>query len=520
MSRSTIETSEFFTRMEDFGFFDTVEAHLPDEFTIIYEIARILEDLNHSISTVLAPVIELQDTSASDSLDSSQLIPFVPEAKEYEADLIQSVTEVRHIYPYQFLLPESVFLRRLAERSLWMPRPRSSHNFRYQTESDKFAPDDRKQKVYVLFDTSSSMRQHYRIHLAKAIAFLFLRRNQQELGTVFCRTFDLTVGELNTARDLPSFEQLISTVMHLDAVGNGTVLQKALQQAIDDISHESQLSQAQILVITDGVAHIDIEGLRSQMGDHIIVNTVKIGHSRMVVDDKIIEDQIFHSSGDDAKRLRELLQQQHELEHSLRSAAGNLRTQSLQSQKALVQRQIDSLKQRFTAQVSDQYGLEIQKLSNIYVEVDDINPSEMFSFPEEKVQELEALAEALLKELREEHQVDDIKRAAILYDHLYLLMQYNHIDAPRLERYAQELEQMLAKILNQPGTSANDISISDHERLQVRNMIGGGLSSNKFSLARILRTILMQIRRWWRMRRQTTSFRRITGRHLHRRDKR
>jgi hypothetical protein len=285
--RTDIETSSFLSQIEEFGFFDTVEHHLPEAFTLIYEIARILEDKSHLISSSLAPILELHDPLADrDSVDTI-VVPHVPDAKEYEADLITSVTEVRYIYPYQHLLPEQVFLRKLAERSLWMPRAKTPRNYRYQSDSDRFAPDDRKQKVYILFDTSNSMQHHFRIHLAKAIAYLFLRRNQRELGTVFFRTFDLQVGELQTARDLPSFERLISEMMHLNAAGNGTSLQKALQTAIDDISHESQLSHAQILVITDGVAHIDLDSLQEQLGNQITVNTVKIGSSRIQLDNVI-----------------------------------------------------------------------------------------------------------------------------------------------------------------------------------------------------------------------------------------
>jgi hypothetical protein len=509
-----IETSAFFSRMEEFGFFDTVEEHLPPEFTLIYEIARIIEDSAHILAQMLAPIMELQDSTDANASTETVMVPIVPEAKEYEADLIRNVTEVRHIYPYQFLLPENVFLQRLAERSLWMPRPRAPRNFRYQTESERFAPDDRKQKVYVLFDTSSSMQHHYRIHLAKAIAYLFLRRNQRELGTVFVRTFDLKVGELRTARDIPGFEKLISDIMHIRDLGNGTVLQKALQQAIDDISHESQLSSAQILVITDGVAHIDLEGLRAQMGNTITVNTVKIGHARMLVDDKVIEDQVFHSSNEESKRLRELLLQKHDLEVSLSSAAGDRHKQSIQSQLNLVQRQMDQLKQRIASHVTEEFGLEIQRLSSVYVEIDDIDPAATFSFPEDKVRELEELAAALLSELREEHQVEDIKRAAILYDHLHLLMQYNNIDAPRLERYAQDLEQMLDHILNKPSQSAADASISDMERQQLRNMLEGGIGAQSFSLGRLIRMLLMKLQRWWRTRRQFTMFRKLTGKRL------
>ncbi|MBK9183356.1 MAG: VWA domain-containing protein [Ignavibacteria bacterium] len=517
MSRSSIEISSFFSNMEQYGFFDTVEEHLPDEFTIIYEIARILEDKTHAIARALAPILELNDPSATDNNLDQILIPNVPEAKEYEADLIRSVTEVRYIYPAQHLLPEMVFLRRLAERSLWMPRARSPRNFRYQTESDRFAPDDRKQKVYILFDTSSSMRQHYRIHLAKAIVYLFLQQNQRELGTIFFRTFDLTVGELRTARDVPSYDRLISDVMHINAIGNGTVLQKALQTAIDDISHESQLSQSQILVVTDGVAHIDLERLKEQMGDHITVNTVKIGNARMHVDAKVIEDQVFQSSNDDAVRLRELMKQKRDIELQISTASGHLRQEALRSQLGLLQRQIDNLTERLGAFVSEHYGLEIQKLSAVYVNVDDIAPEEMFSLPEDKVSELEDLAESLLEALREEHQVEDIKRAAVLYDHLILLMKYNKIDASRFEKAAKELERTLDAILNKPTGSTEDLSISDLERMQLRNMLDVGSFKQKLSLAVLIRLLFLKLKRWWLARKQHRAFRTITGRTIRRR---
>lgn len=517
MSRSLIETSEFFTRMEEFGFFDMVDEHLPDDFTLIYEVARIIENLEHPIARALAPILLLNDGAAKDSGQEQMLIPHVPEAKEYEADLIRSVTEVRNIYPYQFLLPENVFLQRLVERSLWMPRAKTPRNFRYQTQSDRFSPDDRKQKVYILFDTSNSMRHNYRIHLAKAIAYLFLKQNQRELGTIFFRTFDVAVGPLLEARDVPSFDRMISNVMHVNALGNGTSLQKALITAIEDIAHESQLSHAQILVITDGVAHIDYDRLRGLMGDMITISTVKIGHARMHVDAKVIEDQIYHSTDDDAMRLRDLIKQRRDAEQQLGTASGHMRQEALKGQIGALGRQIDNLMTRLGNHVSEHYGTEIQRLSQVYVNVDDMTPAEMFSLPEEKVVELEELADSLLEVLRSEHQIEDIKRAAVLYDHLILLMQYNKIDAQRFGNSAKELQDMLKHILNDQGSSADDLSISDMERVQLRNMLTTGAVKDKFGLARLLRALWLKSARWWRTRRQFRRHRSITGSAVRRR---
>ena len=520
MARSTIETSRFFSSMEQFGFFDAVEKHLPDEFTIIYEIARVLEDQSHAISRALAPVLELEQAAPESISQELITIPIVTDAKEYEADLIRSVTEVRSIYPAQHLLPEMVFLRRLAERSLWMPRPRTPKNFRYQTESNRFSPDDRKQKVYILFDTSSSMQQNYRIHLAKAIVYLFLTQNQRELGTVFFRTFDIAVGERFVARDIPSYDRLISDVMHLSAQGNGTVMQKALVTAIDDISHESQLSSAHILVVTDGVAHIDLDLIRTMMGSTITINTVKIGDAKMYVDAKMIEDQLQTSSSDDAVRIRELIEQRRDLERQIASASGQHRTTALKSQLQLVQRHIDTLMQRTSAWAADNDGNEIKELSTVYVNVDDIKPDEMFALPEEQVRELEELADDLLAALRDERQVEDIKRAAILYDHLMLLMRYNKIDASRFEAAANELGEMLDAILNKPVGTAEDLSINELERVQLRNMLDVSSFKQKLSLATLLRILYLKAKRWWLARKQFRAFRSLTGRRVLKRSRR
>jgi hypothetical protein len=507
--RHRIETSSFFSKMESFGFFNNVQEHLPDEFTIIYEIARILEGLEHPIAAALAPILALNTESNQDILNEQLLIPNVPEAEEYEADLIRSVTEVRSIYPYQFLLPETVFYQRLAERSLWLPRPRVPRNFKYQTESDRFAPDDRKQKVYVLFDTSNSMQQHYRIHLAKAIAYLFLSQNQRELGTVFFRTFDINVGPLEIARDTPSFDRLISTVMHCNARGNGTALQRALVTAIDDISHESQLSSAEILVITDGVAHVDIDMLRQKMSDNITINTVKIGSARMQIDAKVIEDQIYRSNSEDAIRLRELHTQKKDLEHQVSTATGHLRTEGLRAQIGMLTKQIQTLTSRVGEHISEHYGLEIARLSTVYVNVNDILPNEMFSLPEYHVQELEELANELLDALRTDRRVDDIRRAAVLFDHLEMLVQYNINDAPRLAKAAAELQGMLQDIISTPSSQSLDMAINSSERTQLRHMLNSQMFGSKANLAMLLRMLVQKMRRWWRQKKFARVRRRL-----------
>jgi hypothetical protein len=302
--------------------------------------------------------------------------------------------------------------------------------------------------------------------------------------------------------------------MHLNAAGNGTSLQKALQTAIDDISHESQLSHAQILVITDGVAHIDLDSLQEQLGNQITVNTVKIGSSRIQLDNVIIEGILSSSQSPAALHIRELLQKKKDIEAQLRGVSGQHRAAALKANLESVTGLIRIQTEKFSGQLEEKYGLEIEKLSTVYVQVDDISPFELFSLPESKVIEFEELAASLLKALQTERQVDDIQRAAVLYDHLKLLMKYNKIDAPRFEQAANELERMLDHILNKPSTSSDEVPISELERAQLRNKLDSGSIKSSVSIAMMVRLAWLKVVQWWRTRRQLRAFTMLRGRKI------
>ncbi|HYF03904.1 MAG TPA: hypothetical protein VEC36_11040 [Patescibacteria group bacterium] len=499
MSREFVDNTDFFSRMEQFGFFDRVEKNLPENFTTVYEIARVLEDKRHPLTQRLAPIIwDITEASENNKSVERQLIPNLAVSDEYEADLIRSTTEIVRIYPYQFLLPDEVFYRKIADRSLWMPRPKAPRNYRYQTESNSFAPDNRKQKVYVLFDTSASMQSCYRIHLAKAIAYFFLKENIKELGTVFFRTFDAVIGPLFKANDVPSFEHLISEIMHVTAEGRGTALEHALEVAIADIRELSQMGEAEILVITDGVAHINLEKIRNLTGDLITVHTVKIGHATVAVDRKIIEDQIYQSKSDEAKLLKQLFERKRELDREMSSTHQEKKKDALKTQIGYTDKQINSITQKIAEQINASYGNEIQQLSEIFIEIEDINPHEIFSLPEEQVRALEDLADDMVAVLKESTDVEDMKKAALLYDHLTVLLEFNKIDAPRLKASAQELKEVLQHIMEtgEQSIGNENIPVAPSEQEQLMRMLKTTMAkSSPQSLARLLRYFFLKIKR-------------------------
>ncbi len=495
--RQRIEEDRFFARMDDFGFFDTVSEHLPENFTAVFELARVIENMETALGEQLAPVI-MMSSGKETPPDSVDYIPNLLPGEEYEADLLRNVQELPAIYPYQFLLPDNVFYQKLVERSLWLPRPRPPQNYRYQSESDIFKPDHRKQKVYLLFDISRSMNMHWRIHLAKAIAFIFLQRNMKELGTVYFRTFAEGVGDLRTATDVPSFNALISEIMHTKALGKGTVLQKALTTAIEDIKSLHTLSDSEILVITDGAAHIELQKLRDMMGSNIRINTVKIGDERIVADAKFVEYHLKDANTDDAKRLKQLHDKRRDIESQLHNAGSNSRRNLLNNEIAMINKQIGVITDRVAKYITDHFGSEIIELSSVYVNVQDISPETFLVLSEEHRSELEELTESLLDALHKEHLREDIQRAAVLFDHLELLLHYNKgEEMNKIKEQKKELEDLFRRIVQTDGDDdEDDIHLTKMDTKQLRNMLEPSVNKNGLSLARLIKLLLKKAKQY------------------------
>ena len=49
----------FFDVMEDLGFFEHIYEDLPEDFTAVFEIARVLEDETNQLAQKLRPVLQL-----------------------------------------------------------------------------------------------------------------------------------------------------------------------------------------------------------------------------------------------------------------------------------------------------------------------------------------------------------------------------------------------------------------------------------------------------------------------------
>ncbi len=510
--RSLIEEDLLLSEFELAGLIgiDLAE-RLPEHLWLVFEIARVIEAHDTALGERLAPLLE----RASDEHNpSAPPVPTVA-AEEYEADLIRHFHELPLIYPYQFLLPEEVFYQRLAERSLWLPRPVPPRSYRFPTASDTFAPDPRKQKVYVLFDVSRSMNTHWRIALAKAIAYVFLVRNMRELGTVYLRTFAESVGERLHAEDVPAFERLLRAILSLEARGRGTNMQAAIEVAIEDIRASHTLSDAEILVITDGAAHLDVERLSALMGESIRIHSVKIGHERIVPDPAMVEYYARKLGTADARRLLELQERRRTMQLELQNASTHMRRSMLSHDLGVLDRMIADLAEKVARYATEHFGSDIEHLSTVFVQLDDIDPAEIFRLSAQRRQQLQQLAEALVEEFAEHPRSEDAERMAALLEHLRHLLQFNP-DALELVRLADRIEQALRGYLQQVRTLDAEIAsqapMIEHVRMTLGRRAGGRLS-----LGMLLRMLWRRLSRWFRRQRQVRIARVLLRRRWRRR---
>ncbi len=443
--------------MEEFGFFSHIYEKLPQDFTAVFEIARILEDETNQLSQKLAqlmmlPTMQGQNPPLPEPEDQHR---YQPAGDRYAADLITSYHDVSRVYSNQFLLPEEIFLERLVLRELWMPVVKSGVILPVDDTAQGFSFDTRKQKVYVLFDTSRSMQLHHRIHLAKAILYIFLKRNKSELGHISVRTFDDHVGELHTAVDQASYEALMRFVLRITHLGEGTVLQKALLQALHDIQEMEHLAGAEILVITDGAMQLDEELIRSKMDEHILIHSVKIGHVEAIASEAQIADMIALGQIHD-RTLLDLLAQKVDIERQLRVTEGAVRRQSLEHMLAGVRTQI--------AQRKIPFGHVLEQLSSVFINLDDLSEIERFRADPETIADLEALARALEEEAKEFLTPELTKKLAVLHDHIQFLERFESDETlrARLKAIDEHLRGLLGQFLGTPETDASGTPVTAH----------------------------------------------------------
>jgi len=417
--------ASFFSEMDALGLASDLEDALPEGFSAVFEIGRMLADPTNATAAAIGRALVLaapaEVSKGASSYPPPEGLVEAPVAQEYEAEMIRSWSDVPYVYSWQWLLPDEVFLRRLAERTLMFPMAKAPLIRRVEGGEDDFAPTPSKQKVYVLLDTSASMALHHRFALAKAAALRFLRQNRRELGEVFFRTFDVDLGPLQTASEIPEYDVLLRRVARQNALGNGTCLERAILTACDDVNERRGLAGAEILVVTDGAARLDEDKIRAAMGSAVRLHCVKIGNARVFATDAYVAERLDFAKGGSSRRDQRIVQVR-ERREKLVEALKFVHDDETRDNLRHGIRECDDERRALAEELKADYGREIERLSEVYVEVPDLDAESVFRLDAEKIAEGEALARAALEHLsRVPASPEAMKEAALLLAHLAML---------------------------------------------------------------------------------------------------
>ncbi len=417
--------ASFFSEMEAMGLAGDLDEALPEGFSAVFEIGRVLDDPTHPTAVAVRRAVMLSAPFDAPRRETQHPPPEglieVAAAEEYEAEFIRSWSDVPYVYSWQHLLPEEVFLRRLADRTLWFPMSKAPRIRRVEGGEDDFAPTPSKQKAYVLLDTSTSMALRHRFALAKGAALRFLRHNRRELGEVFLRTFDVDVGELHTATDMPGYDALLRRVARLHSLGNGTCLERAILTACEDIHERRALAGAEILLVTDGAAKLDEDRIREAMGSSIRLHCVKIGTSQVFATDAYVQEMLeFSRRG--ASRRDQRIQQVRDRREKLLESLKYSHDDETRSQLRSGLRDCDEERRVLADELKKDYGHEIERLAEVYVEIPDLDAAHAFGLDPDKLASVVLLVRAALARLDAiPASPEGMKEAALLLAHLSLL---------------------------------------------------------------------------------------------------
>jgi len=271
-------------------------------------------------------------------------------------------------------------------------------------------------------------------------------------------------------------------VLRITHLGEGTVLQKALFQALDDINEMEHLSGAEILIITDGAVSLDEDAIRSKMDENIEVHTVKIGHAQVIASEAQIADMIARGQVKD-RTLIELQKQKFDIQSQLRVAEGTARRQSLEQM-------LNGIRAQFAAHKVP-FGHELERISNVYINIDDFNETERFRADHETLDDLEALAHALEEEAKEFLTPELTKKLAVLHDHIQFLQRFETDESlrERLKNIDEHLRGLLSQFLGtanesdsnaaETGMQPTRMPMSEDDTRDMRFLLEADLSLSK-----------------------------------------
>ncbi len=247
---------------------NTQALYFTPELLKIFYLARVLfsETSTHKIKSQIAPLLNREQV-----FSSSATRPEQPRSSIQKVHLdnfinlgkISSISDIAHLLPREHVIyEENIFYKKVANRELikidyegFSETTVSVDNFLHPEQTEL----NRSQKLYILFDNSTSMNgeKFKKFFVSKAIALEYLRTVSGEQPQIYFRSFHSEVGELVKVGTQQEIHTLINHITRLHTGGGHiTNIGDAVLQAIDDITGDPEMHAAEILVITDGFGSI------------------------------------------------------------------------------------------------------------------------------------------------------------------------------------------------------------------------------------------------------------------------
>lgn len=190
------------------------------------------------------------------------------------------------------------------------------------------------------------------------------------------------------------------------------------------------------------------------------------------------------------------------LERDLQSASTATRRTMIAHDLGVLDRMIAELAQRVATYATEHFGSDIEQLCTVFVQLDDIDPAQVFRLSPEREQELVRLARALLEEFASSHRSEDADRMAAVVEHLRAIARFNP-QATELHELAAAMERALERFLRQMQMGDVELDVAPHapmlEHVRIALRHGGNRQMN---LAQLLRLLWRRFVRWIRRQRQ------------------
>ncbi|MBN1531527.1 MAG: hypothetical protein JXA20_02585 [Spirochaetes bacterium] len=442
---------DFFGYWDSLGFFESLQAVLPPEFYVLFQIARIIfsEETTCDAFDAIEEISReefVYKPDRKESIQVNRLERVAPVSDRMELDMFRKIYELKKALPRELAMPDEIFDMKLFTKTLMVQRF-------YESEADSFKPittsRDQKgkdanrfeQKFYILLDRSPSMESKMRSFYSKCIVAEFLRRKLNSKAKLYYRPFDSKPGELMKVEKREDFPGLIEEVLLTTTGGKSTNIEAAIYRALKDIKFEKEMLNAEILVVTDGISKINRNKLRQDLKG-VKLHVLKVG-------DDLPEPEYF----DIEKGLKDenigfdpSMINIREIHRKVKMDRGGANVSRL----SITEKRI----YRFIFDCSDKMSKDLRSISEKFVQIADLDSTNLYALSDETLEYIGASVERFegvdSSDLEFNEKTRLYKQVHFLYQYVEMFLVNGSSGNQTLNQYHQRLFDLKLKLMKDP----------------------------------------------------------------------